>query len=369
MKKIRFSVITVVFNAFDTIERTIHSVLSQSFDNYEYIIIDGASTDGTQNIIENYRDKITKYVSEPDNGVYDAMNKGIKVASGEYIVFINANDWFELDALEIIERAIQDNKADILYGLVKKHNYCGECGYMGTDGTDDPERIHFYNIYCHQGLFIRKSLYERLGMYDCNYKVFADYEWILNAHDKGIGPHIVMQVVSNYTMGGLSDNEKYRDEYYQIMLKHYEHHQIFSSIELELKRGIAEFYLLLSKQKFFLTDFVSKKNKIYIWGTGVFGELCYKYFLLGKYSVVGVIDNYSVSKEHWGVPVYTLEQILKSNFFLDDNEACICVASERYDYEMCKQLEAAQLVRTKYISISQFFSTAQLYRCLLKDSE
>lgn len=96
------SVITVSYNAVTTIEQTILSVINQTYSNIEYIIIDGGSTDGTVDIIRKYADRIAYWVSEPDKGIYDAMNKGTKKANGEYIAFLNSDDWYELDAVSII---------------------------------------------------------------------------------------------------------------------------------------------------------------------------------------------------------------------------------------------------------------------------
>ena len=100
------SVITVSYNAVTTIEQTILSVINQTYSNIEYIIIDGGSTDGTVDIIRKYADRIAYWVSEPDKGIYDAMNKGTKKANGEYIAFLNSDDWYELDAVSIDRKSV-----------------------------------------------------------------------------------------------------------------------------------------------------------------------------------------------------------------------------------------------------------------------
>ena len=116
------SVITVSYNAVTTIEQTILSVINQTYSNIEYIIIDGGSTDGTVDIIRKYADRIAYWVSEPDKGIYDAMNKGTKKANGEYIAFLNSDDWYELDAVSIIAQ-FADGKNDLISGIIKIYFY------------------------------------------------------------------------------------------------------------------------------------------------------------------------------------------------------------------------------------------------------
>ena len=116
--KYKVSVITVVYNSVDTIEQTIQSVLNQTYKNIEYIIIDGLSTDGTQKIIEQYLDCIAYFISEKDNGIYDAMNKGIRKASGDIIGIINSDDWYAEDAVENIVDCFKQNDVGLVYGNI-----------------------------------------------------------------------------------------------------------------------------------------------------------------------------------------------------------------------------------------------------------
>ena len=114
------SIITVVKNAEETIEKSIQSVIRQKYDNIEYIIVDGGSTDKSLEIIKKYKDKIDKVVVEPDNGIWDAMNKGIKIASGDIIGFLNADDYYNLEALDLVNKYFLNNEIDFLFGSVKK---------------------------------------------------------------------------------------------------------------------------------------------------------------------------------------------------------------------------------------------------------
>ncbi|EKD55550.1 MAG: Glycosyltransferase family 2 protein, partial [uncultured bacterium] len=117
--KFRFSIITVTYNSAKTLETTIKSVIDQSFPYIEYIVVDGGSTDGTLDIIKKYQDKITKWVSEKDGGISDAMNKGIKMASGDIIGIIHADDWYEIGALEKVDAAFESTGTDIVCGKVR----------------------------------------------------------------------------------------------------------------------------------------------------------------------------------------------------------------------------------------------------------
>lgn len=163
------SIITVSYNAVNTIEETILSVINQNFEDYEYIIIDGGSTDGTKDIIEKYEDKISFWVSEPDKGIYDAMNKGVRYTEGEYIYFLGADDIF-IDNLVLGK--VNDfliNKSNVYYGNVifKKRNKL-------YDGKFNLFKIVTRNI-SHQSIFYPKKVYDEFE-YNTAYKIFADYD-------------------------------------------------------------------------------------------------------------------------------------------------------------------------------------------------
>ena len=113
------TVVTVVRNGEKTLEKTILSVINQTYKNVEYIIVDGASTDGTLEVIKKHEDRISYWISEPDKGIYDAMNKGIDLATGDYIALLNSDDWYEKDTCEIIANKINEGRADIYYGMVR----------------------------------------------------------------------------------------------------------------------------------------------------------------------------------------------------------------------------------------------------------
>lgn len=160
------SIVTVVRNAAASLERTITSVLSQSYDNVEYVIVDGNSTDGTVEIIAGYDHCIDLWISEPDRGLYDAMNKGARLASGDWVLFLNADDEL-LDSLREIAAAMKEPRT-IYYGDVK-----WGIGGRIYDGAFTPLKLMFKNI-CHQSIFYARRVFERY-QYDLDYPVLADY--------------------------------------------------------------------------------------------------------------------------------------------------------------------------------------------------
>lgn len=206
-----FSIITVCFNSQKTIERTIKSVLEQSCQDYEYIIVDGESTDRTLDIIRQYKPLFKgkmKLISEPDQGIYDAMNKGIHAASGELIGIVNSDDYYEKDALEKIIRAYQGYEYTIIYGLVRSV----------LDGREVMVYLKNHefleqDMITHPSCFITRKLYERFGVYSLKYPYSSDYEFMLRVKkEKQIKFIEVYDIITNFAAGGVSDSAKaYRD--------------------------------------------------------------------------------------------------------------------------------------------------------------
>ena len=193
------SIVTVVYNGEEFLEETIQSVINQSYANVEYIIIDGGSTDGTIDIIKKYEDKIDYWVSEKDNGIYDAMNKGIKVANGDWIYFLGADDILYNILNDLIKEF--DTEKDAIYGDVympKKHKL--------YNGKFSKFNLMFNNI-CHQAIFYNKKIFKN-KKFDLKYKILADYALNLSifTSDKFIYYPVL---VANYNdKGGVSSNNK-----------------------------------------------------------------------------------------------------------------------------------------------------------------
>lgn len=207
-----FSIITISYNSEKTIERTIKSVLSQTYSDFEYLIIDGASSDGTLNIVRKYEPQFEgrlKWISEPDTGIYNAMNKGIKMSQGEIIGIVNSDDWLESDALQKVNecygRYSCDN--DTLYcGGIFYHTIKGNVIRMDADINSFKRQARLYVMHGvrHPATFVPMNVYKRIGLYNEDMKLSADQDFVLRCYYGGV--HFVNTdcVLSNMSEGGLS---------------------------------------------------------------------------------------------------------------------------------------------------------------------
>lgn len=206
-----FSIITIAYNSEKTIRRTIESILNQRCPDYEYIIIDGASTDHTIDIIKGYESKFDgrmRWISEPDSGIYNAMNKGIKMAKGEIIGIVNSDDWLEDDALETLVNVLKEpaNKDKILTGEMLFHYADGTTQHILTSY----KRYEYYAKRYRMGLnhpatFVPKTIYDRIGLFDEDYKLYADADFFIRCYEAGVGIYFIHKVLSNMFDGGASN--------------------------------------------------------------------------------------------------------------------------------------------------------------------
>ncbi len=219
------SIITVVYNSEKYIEKTIESLEEQTSQNFEYIIIDGNSTDETLNIIAKHKSRVNALISEPDKGLYDAMNKGLKLAQGKYIWFINSGDrLFSSDTIEKIEAFYkQYPQADIFYGQTQLIDEEGNA--TGMRRKVAPEKLTakcltMGLVVCHQSILVKREI---APLYNLSYKIAADYEWVLaslEASKEIINTHLIL---SKFLENGFSAHNVKRalKERLTIMLKHY----------------------------------------------------------------------------------------------------------------------------------------------------
>lgn len=203
----KISVITVCYNSEKTIETTIKSVVEQTYENIEYIIIDGKSSDNTLNIIEQYKDKISKIVSEKDNGIYDAMNKGIAESSGEYLFFLNADDsFYDKLVIEKIVKQLSIKETDFIYGNLNTVNIAKRTSFIKKQNKLN--KIYLLkNTPCQPTLFASRAVFKKCGGFSTKHKIVSDYEWILKAIlEYKVSCQYVDITISNFNIGGISTN-------------------------------------------------------------------------------------------------------------------------------------------------------------------
>ena len=236
-----FTIITVVLNGDKYLRETIESIKNQKFNNFEYIIIDGRSTDKSLKIINEYKNFIDYWVSEKDKGLYDAFNKGIKLSRGDYIGIINSDDIYKPNALKIINKYIKKNPTiDFIFGSVKKH--------WGILHGYKPNKITyswgFYSSHS-TGFFIKKEAANKVGLYNIKYKYHADYDYfyrmIVKKKLKGIATK-KNEIVGIFRRGGFSSTINFRELFKEEIKIRYDNGQsIFLLFFIILYRTLRNF--------------------------------------------------------------------------------------------------------------------------------
>lgn len=201
----KLSIITVNFNNVDGLKKTIDSVISQSFKDYEWIVIDGGSTDGSKELIEEYSSHFSYWVSEHDQGAYYAMNKGISHAVGEYVNFLNSGDCFASSSI-LSDIFSKEHTADILYGYMMRRSING----IINSAQNMKRRLNHYDFYFdtfgHQSTFTKRSLLISYGMFDVSYRMYADWHFFARAIVIGNASYeFIPRKISIYECGGISD--------------------------------------------------------------------------------------------------------------------------------------------------------------------
>lgn len=221
-----FSIITITYNASQWLERTVLSVLSQSYANIEYIIIDGASTDGTVDIIKQYASGLSYWVSEPDKGLYDAMNKGLKQATGDYVWFINAGDTlYTSDTVQRIATVLGKKKRlpDVIYGETTIVD--GDGKSLGMRRLKAPEKLTWKGfrmgmLVCHQSFIPKREI---APLYNTEYRLTADFDWCIQCLKGAKHIYNTHMILSNFLEAGMSSTQRKASlkERYQVMCKYY----------------------------------------------------------------------------------------------------------------------------------------------------
>lgn len=216
------TVITVVFNNVRDIERTLTSVIRQTYPHIEYLVIDGGSTDGTVDVIKRYADHLTLWISEPDNGIYHAMNKGLAIATGDYVLFMNSGDELYADDTVAEVFATAPN-ADIYYGETEM--YDADRQSIGLRRHAIPEQLSWKSFrygmtVSHQAIYIRRAI---TGPYDLRYQLSSDIDWILRSAKQARKIVNTRRIVAKYLVGGMSKQRHWQSlwERFLIFSKYY----------------------------------------------------------------------------------------------------------------------------------------------------
>lgn len=213
-----FSIIIPTFNSAKTVQKCIESVIYQTFTNFEVLIIDGVSSDNTLQIASDFSDSRIKILSEPDKGIYDAMNKGIKLAKGSWLYFLGSDDsLYDENVLEAVVIEIHKHKVDVIYGnvLMKPSNriYDGEFTY---------EKMQTVTL-CHQAIFYKKKIFKDFGLYNIRYKVLADHDmnlnWLFSSKHKNL---FIDKIIAQYSESGFSSyfiDKEFEKDFNQKLFK------------------------------------------------------------------------------------------------------------------------------------------------------
>ncbi len=255
------SIITPTLNSEKHLEETIKSVLSQSHPNIEYIIIDGGSKDKTFEIIKNYRSRIAHFVSEPDKGLYDAMNKGIDIAHGELVGIINSDDWYQPDAVKLIVSGyLKDREAGVFFGDIQVVSKNLE--YIERV-RGKPELIGTYRWrVIHPSSFVARNVYAK-QRYNLNFSLLADYDFFLNLYFSGVKFHYCNEVIAYARTGGKSAMYQASREEHAIRKKYFGRKYFLLNVVVLLTSMLKRFVIIVILRSNYNSRFLRFYRKIF----------------------------------------------------------------------------------------------------------
>ena len=278
----KVSIITVCKNSVQYIEQTILSVLNQTYQNIEYIVIDGGSTDGTVDILRKYAPRLTKWVSEPDNGIYDAYNKGISLSTGSIIGIINSSDWYAIDAVEKVANYFREYNVKWLHGDVVN---------ITRDGIQElpKDRLRvgkITDVYDFPTVFIKREVYDVYGGFDLSYRIEADIDMMIRLKVNKVPSGYVPSILSYYRMNGISFHPSYQSKKLRELTRLFTRYaEKFSSTSMEyvqlieartncIKRFMIPYITKRLKKVHFDKEYATRilrengKKNFIIWGVG-----------------------------------------------------------------------------------------------------
>lgn len=197
----KISIITINYNNADGLKKTVESVVAQNYSDLEYIVIDGGSTDDSLSVIEEHKKNINKWISEKDKGIYNALNKGINIASGDYLLFLNSGDHFYNNNV-LIDNAHHINIEDIIAFDIRLSGF--GLDYIFKHPDELQFSYLFEETFAHQSVFIKRSLFDKIGLYDETLKIVSDWKFFICAIVSGVKYKSVHNVLTSFYFGGLS---------------------------------------------------------------------------------------------------------------------------------------------------------------------
>lgn len=291
----KITVITVCLNSRNTIEKTIKSVIAQLGQEWEleYIVVDGGSEDGTLDVLEKYSAYIDQCVSEPDRGIFDAMNKGIGMAAGDVIAFLNSDDWYEGNVAGSVVEAFGDGE----YDCVCFDNYvlgkCGQREYFDASRYSI-EDLHVQMIYYHSSIFCRKEFFKQNNNFELGYKFAADYDWFLNIVEQGARVRYVHKPVFTFRYGGISSvNEiECAREARRVALCHLPDDK--EKYRYRIDGRLCEIVLCTVESQVFypmLIDLLGRNRINILWGAGARGKQWAEWFRKTGIKIDAIVDS------------------------------------------------------------------------------
>lgn len=359
LKSVKVSIITVTYNIVSTVEQTIESVLNQTYDNIEYIVVDGMSTDGTWEKICKYKDKVNILIHEKDKGLYDAMNKGIEKATGDIIGIVNGDDWYEKDAVQTVVNNFQDS-IDVLYARMNIIGINGKT--LQISGYNDINDI-WYRMIPHPTVFVRKSVYDKLGKFDLTYSIVADYELIFRFYLGKANFKYIDKVITNFRKGGLTTQKQIdcakelktismlylykcpnKEKYKKLIESSYDQVKLIASYEQNNHRF----------KDMLMRAFSTKGEDISVFGAGIWGQRCAEKLLQCGIKCHYFVDN--DSKLH-GKIINNIEVITPKQL---QNMKCNIIIALKFGYEeIGEQLRRMKNPNLKWIRMFDLYYEGQ----------
>ena len=344
---IKATVVMVTYNCVEQVENAMRSIISQDYDNIELIIIDGESTDGTLDILHNYDNNISVLISEPDSGIYEAMNKGVRLATGDIIGFLGSDDVYLPGAISAIVQGFRESGADLVYGNVIFHKVDGDKYF--DYGKLDFSNYVYDNLLCHQSFFVRTAL-QKIMPFDLSYRLAADYKFHMTLYFSGCRFHHVPKDIAVYNCMGNSGSHPYwtvrefRHAVEEMIMRFPQVEKMENDIRISQQNydyWLLERYLFRKFRRLGSKLFVAPQRELILFGTGMVGQECFDVLSnnihFGQVVCFWDNDNHKQGKEIEGVPI--------RKPMTGYSGKLVIVTTNLYDGEVCQQLEEAGLIR------------------------